>query len=75
MSKQLFIPKRPTMNLTNDDLYAILGCIDFVDDNDMDMNDLIMSHVSTNFDRTGFQQDLIGFELDLIGFYWDLVFL
>ena len=39
MSKQLFIPKRPTMNLTNDDLYAILGCIDFVDDNDMDMND------------------------------------
>ena len=27
------------MNLTNDDLYAILGCIDFVDDNDMDMND------------------------------------
>ena len=26
--------------------------------NDMDMNDLIMSHVSTNFDRTGFQQDL-----------------
>ena len=23
-----------------------------------DMNDLIMSHVSTNFDRTGFQQDL-----------------
>ena len=27
------------MNLTNDDLYAILGCIDFVDDNDMDMNE------------------------------------
>ena len=26
--------------------------------NDTDMNDLIMSHVSTNFDRTGFQQDL-----------------
>lgn len=25
---------------------------------DADMNDLIMSHVSTNFDRTGFQQDL-----------------
>jgi D-proline reductase (dithiol) PrdB len=25
---------------------------------DTDMNDLIMSHVSTNFDRTGFQQDL-----------------
>ena len=26
--------------------------------NDMEMDDLIMSHVSTNFDRTGFQQDL-----------------
>ena len=26
--------------------------------NDADMNDLIMSHVSTNFDRTGFQLDL-----------------
>ncbi|MBT3764857.1 MAG: selenoprotein B glycine/betaine/sarcosine/D-proline reductase [Rhodospirillaceae bacterium] len=26
--------------------------------NDTDMDDLIMSHVSTNFDRTGFQQDL-----------------
>ena len=26
--------------------------------NDTDMNDLLMSHVSTNFDRTGFQQDL-----------------
>ena len=26
--------------------------------NDTDMNDLIMSHVSTNFDRTGYQQDL-----------------
>ncbi len=39
MTKRLFIPKRPTMNLTNDDLYAILGCIDFVDDNDMDMDD------------------------------------
>ena len=26
--------------------------------NDTDMNDLIMSHVSNNFDRTGFQQDL-----------------
>jgi len=26
--------------------------------NDTDMEDLIMSHVSTNFDRTGFQQDL-----------------
>ena len=25
---------------------------------DTDMNDLIMNHVSTNFDRTGFQQDL-----------------
>ncbi len=25
---------------------------------DTDMNDLIMSHVSNNFDRTGFQQDL-----------------
>jgi len=25
---------------------------------DADMNDLVMSHVSTNFDRTGFQQDL-----------------
>lgn len=25
---------------------------------DTDMNDLVMSHVSTNFDRTGFQQDL-----------------
>jgi len=25
---------------------------------DTNMNDLIMSHVSTNFDRTGFQQDL-----------------
>jgi D-proline reductase (dithiol) PrdB len=26
--------------------------------NDTDVADLIMSHVSTNFDRTGFQQDL-----------------
>ena len=26
--------------------------------NDTDMNDLIMSHISNNFDRTGFQQDL-----------------
>lgn len=26
--------------------------------NDTDMGDLIMSHVSSNFDRTGFQQDL-----------------
>ena len=26
--------------------------------NDIDMNNLIMSHVSTNFDRTGYQQDL-----------------
>jgi len=25
---------------------------------DTDMNDLVMSHVSTNFDRTGFLQDL-----------------
>ena len=25
---------------------------------DTDMNDLMMSHVSTNFDRTGFQLDL-----------------
>jgi D-proline reductase (dithiol) PrdB len=25
---------------------------------DIDMNDLVMSHVSTNFDRTGFFQDL-----------------
>lgn len=25
---------------------------------DTDMNDLVMSHVSNNFDRTGFQQDL-----------------
>lgn len=25
---------------------------------DTDMNDLIMSHVSTNFDRTGFHQDV-----------------
>lgn len=25
---------------------------------DTDMNDLIMSHISNNFDRTGFQQDL-----------------
>jgi len=25
---------------------------------DTDMNDLIMSHVSSNFDRTGFQRDL-----------------
>ena len=25
---------------------------------DIDVSDLIMSHVSTNFDRTGFQQDL-----------------
>jgi len=25
---------------------------------DIEANDLIMSHVSTNFDRTGFQQDL-----------------
>jgi D-proline reductase (dithiol) PrdB len=26
--------------------------------NDTQMSDLVMSHVSTNFDRTGFQQDL-----------------
>ena len=26
--------------------------------NKTDMNNLVMSHVSTNFDRTGFQQDL-----------------
>ena len=26
--------------------------------NDININDLIMSHVSTNFDRTGFYQDL-----------------
>jgi D-proline reductase (dithiol) PrdB len=26
--------------------------------NDIDRNDILMSHVSVNFDRTGFQQDL-----------------
>ena len=32
---------------------------------DANMNDLIMSHISTNFDRTGFQQDLnICFPID-----------
>jgi D-proline reductase (dithiol) PrdB len=31
------------------------------------MNDLIMSHVSTNFDRTGFHQDLnVMFPIDLL---------
>ena len=47
MSKQLFIPKRPTMNLTNDDLYAILGCIDFVDDNDINMNEETSEYLQT----------------------------
>jgi len=32
---------------------------------DTDMNDLMMSHISNNFDRTGFQQDLnIVFPID-----------
>ena len=47
MTKRLFIPKRPTMNLTNDDLYAILGCIDFVDDNDINMNDETSEYLQT----------------------------
>ena len=36
-----------------------LGSEDFrVIPGDIKANDLVMSHVSTNFDRTGFQQDL-----------------
>ncbi len=36
-----------------------LGSEDFrVIPGDVKANDLVMSHVSTNFDRTGFQQDL-----------------
>ena len=39
MTKKLFIPKRPTMNLDNNELYAILQCIDFVDDNDIELDE------------------------------------
>ena len=35
------------MNLTNDDLYAILGCIDFVDDNDIEMDDETFEYLQT----------------------------
>lgn len=35
---------------------------------DVKANDLVMSHVSTNFDRTGFQQDLnVIFPIDRLG--------
>ena len=39
MSKKLFIPKRPTMQFDNNELYAILQCIDYVDDHDVGLDD------------------------------------
>jgi D-proline reductase (dithiol) PrdB len=39
-----------TFSLGSDDYRVIQG--------DVQANDLVMSHVSTNFDRTGYQQDL-----------------
>ena len=39
MTKHLFIPKRPTMQFDNNELYAILCCIDYVDDHDGELDD------------------------------------
>jgi D-proline reductase (dithiol) PrdB len=37
--------------------FTIIACDYRIIPGDIKMNDLVMSHTSTNFDRTGFQQD------------------
>jgi D-proline reductase (dithiol) PrdB len=41
----------------DDRSFTIIACDYRIIPGDIKMNDLVMSHTSTNFDRTGFQQD------------------
>lgn len=49
----------------DDRLFALMSDDYRIIPGDVAANDLVMSHISTNFDRTGFQQDLnVAFPID-----------
>jgi D-proline reductase (dithiol) PrdB len=56
--RRISIVSTAALNLRGDAVYQ-RNAIDYrVIPGDVDPNDVVMSHVSVNFDRTGFQQDL-----------------
>lgn len=56
--RRIAIVSTAALNLRGDDVYQRDATDYRVIPGDVDPGDVVMSHVSVNFDRTGFQQDL-----------------